>query len=124
MVEKAAIALEPRETSTAAGSDTGQLVDHLGQLPVAIGHSAGVMGGQSEIDPVPDTGELGVMIDLLGMHRDARQEAERLREILEAEAPLQRLAVDAQGPFGRYIHVPCLRLAMRRCQAQMGAKGD
>ena len=84
MVEKAAMAFDPRETSAAAGSAIGQPVDRFGQLDVALGYAARVMGGQPEIDPVPDIGELGMMVDLLGVQRDAGQEGEGLAEILEA----------------------------------------
>jgi hypothetical protein len=37
------------------------------------------VAGQAEIDPVPHTRELGVMIGLLGVQCDSRQEGESLR---------------------------------------------
>ena len=55
-----------------------QPVDRLGQFYVALGHSAGVVGPQAEVDLVPVAGELRVMVHHLRMQRDARQEAERL----------------------------------------------
>ena len=66
------------------------------------------MRRQAEINPVPDTGEFRVMVDLFGMHRDAREEAERLGKILEAKALLQRLAVGAQRPPFGNVHWPAL----------------
>ena len=40
IVEKAAMAFEPRETSSAAASATDEPVDDLGECPVALGHPA------------------------------------------------------------------------------------
>src|SRR4029079_1776645 len=96
--DKPAWSLHPREPSPAAGSATGQPADRFRQLDVPLGHAAPIMGGQAEIDLVPDIGEFRMMVDFLGVHRDTVQEAERLREILEPEAALQRLSVFAQCP--------------------------
>ena len=83
------------------------------------------MAGQPEVDPVPDTGEFGVVIDLLGVHRDAGQEGESVAEILEAEAPLQGLAVCAQRSSRRECPWrPPYALQSRRWQAQMGAQKE
>src|SRR4051794_11609726 len=62
------------------------------------------MAGQAEVDAVPDIGELGVMVDLLRVERDARQEAERLAEVLEREAAHQRLAAFFQRPAVGNLH--------------------
>src|SRR4029453_7608013 len=104
IVEKAAMTFDPRETSTAAGSATGQPADLLCQLDVPLRHPARIMGGQAEVDPVPDTREFRMMIDLLGVQSDARHECERFAEILEPEAPLKRLTVGAHRPAIRDFH--------------------
>jgi len=50
------------------------------------------MAGQPEIDAIPNAGELRVVVHLLRVKSDTRQEPECLAEILELEAPDQRLA--------------------------------
>src|SRR4029078_4646666 len=62
------------------------------------------MAGQPEIDAVPDAGELRVVVRLLGVQRDARQEAERFAEVYEPEAPDQCLPAILQRPSLRNIH--------------------
>src|SRR5688572_32766855 len=80
------------------------------------------MSGQPEIHAVPDIGEFGMMIDLLRVQRDAGEEGESLRKILEAVTPLQRLAVVAGRPAVGNVHMAALRLAKPACQAQMGGR--
>ena len=75
-----------------------QPIDFHRQFPIALGNPAGIMAGQPEIYPVPDIGEFGVMIDLLGMHRDPREEGESGAEILEFESPHKRLAARFNAP--------------------------
>ena len=90
-----------------------------------LGHPAGVMAGQPEVDAVPDAGELRVVIDLLGVQRDPGQEAERLAEILELERPEQRLAaVPPASSRPGIVHVVRRSLEMPLLQAQLGRKGD
>src|SRR5438309_6869265 len=62
------------------------------------------MARQPEINAIPDIGELGMMIGFLRLQRDARQEAERLAEILELEAAHQRLAALLEGPAFGSVH--------------------
>src|SRR4051794_27127898 len=61
------------------------------------------MAGQAEIDAVPHAREFRMMVDLLGVQRDAGEEAERLAEILELDRAGQRLAAVLERPsFGRF----------------------
>ena len=91
------------ETTVPTADET---VDSVGQLTSRSGHPAGVVAGQPEVDAVPDVGELGVVVDLLGMQRDPGQEAERLAEILELEGPEQRLAAcSSVQPSGASIAI-------------------
>jgi hypothetical protein len=62
------------------------------------------VGRQPEIDAVPDAGEFGVVIDFLGVERDAGQEAEGLAEILELEGAEQRLFAVLQRPAIGCVH--------------------
>src|SRR3954465_3996679 len=98
MGEKAAMTIEPRETSMRGRSATGEPGDRLGQLHVALGDAAGIVAGQPEIDPVPDAGELRMMIDLLGVQRDSGEKGERLAEVAKLEAANQRLAAVLERP--------------------------
>ena len=72
-------------TLSASSSVIGEYVDHLSELAVVVGDPARAMGRQAEIDAVPDACELGMMIDLLGVHGDASQESEGFGKILELE---------------------------------------
>ena len=83
-----------------------KLTENLGQPVVALGDAAGIVAGQPEIDAVPDAGEFRVMIDLLGMQRDAGQEGERLAEILELDGADERLAAVVESPAFGNIHRP------------------
>src|SRR5438067_1034468 len=62
------------------------------------------MARQTKVDAVPDVGELGVMIDLLGVQRDAREEPECLAEILELEGTYQCFATLLESPALRSVH--------------------
>src|SRR4029079_9057150 len=128
--------VHPTVTSAATPTQTlRQIIDRLGKLDVPLGHVACIMAGQPEIDAVPHAGELGVMIDLLGVQRDPGQEAERLAEILELECPDQRLAAGLERPcFWRiHRHLSAVNaspadssdsLEMLFAKEQLAAKGD
>src|SRR6185369_8345057 len=62
------------------------------------------MRAQPEIDPVPDIGDLGVMVDPLGIEGHPGQETECLVEIVELEGAEQRLAAVFQRPAVRNVH--------------------
>src|SRR5690349_8464449 len=103
MVDKAAIAVDPRETSVCR-SAIGQPIDRLGQLHVPLGYPAGVVAGQAEVDSVPDARELGMVVDLLGMERHARQEGECFAEVAKPERANQRLVAVLTRPSVGSIH--------------------
>ena len=71
---------------------------------IAVSDSAGIVARQAEIDAVPHAREFGMVIDLFGMQRDATEKAKGLAEILELEAPHQRLAAVLDRPSVRSIH--------------------
>src|SRR5688572_3969698 len=79
---------------------SGNRVDPPGQRDVLRGETAGVVGGEQDVDLVPDVAPLGMMVGLLGLHRDPRHEAERLAEVAELEAPADRAARRVVGPAG------------------------
>src|ERR1043165_3136541 len=73
------------------------------------------MAGEPEVDAVPHAGEFRVMIDLLGMERDAAEEPERFAKILELEGPDQRLAAIFKRPAVGNVHLaPPLKCRCRR----------
>jgi hypothetical protein len=62
------------------------------ELHVSVRHCARIMACEPEVDAVPDIGELGVMIDFLGMKRDPRQKGKGFAEITELEGANESLA--------------------------------
>src|SRR5689334_19968098 len=79
-------------------------VDRFGEFDIPLGHSARVMCRQPKVDPVPHIGELRMVVDLLRVHRDAGEEAERLAEVLELERAEQRFPALFDSPAFRSIH--------------------
>src|SRR6185437_2895793 len=87
------------------GLTGGDPVDRLGQCDVSVGDTPGVVARQPEIDPIPDACELGMVVCLLGVESDAREEAERLAEILELEGAGECLAALLECPAVGSVHL-------------------
>src|SRR5687768_13017280 len=102
-----------------------QRVDRFGQPVIALGHFAGVVAGEAEIDAVPDACELGVVVGFLGVQRDSRQEGEGLAEVLELEASDERLAALVESPAcGRFlVHRAPYGPAAQSCKARPPSAG-
>jgi hypothetical protein len=81
-----------------------EAVDRIGELQVALGHSARIMARQAEVDPVPDAGEFRVMVHFLRVQGDAGQEGERLGKVLELEGSDQRFAAVRERPSLGSVH--------------------
>src|SRR5262249_52293933 len=65
----------------------GQSIHGLGELDVAIGHAAGIVGRKRHFDLVVDVEPFRMMVEFLRDQRRARHEAEGLVEVLEREFP-------------------------------------
>src|SRR3546814_11519448 len=76
----------------------GQCVDPPCKVDVAAGEAAGVMGGEEDIDLVPDVRPFWVMIGLLGGERDRGHEGEGLVEVVKGEAAGNAVAGLVPGP--------------------------
>src|SRR5690242_11843317 len=100
-----AVRLQELARRRAMSSTAREAVDRLSEPQITVGHSAGIVAGQAEVDLVPDAGELRVMVLFLGVQRDAGEEAERLAEILELEGAGERLAAVLERPTLGCVHV-------------------
>src|SRR5215213_2851797 len=85
-------------------SSAHQLIDRLRQSVVAIRDPSRVVARQPEVDPVPHAAKLRMVIGLLSMERDARQEGEGLAEILETERADQRSSTFFDAPAFWGLH--------------------
>src|SRR5262245_431304 len=91
----------------------GQAIHGLGQLDVAIGHAAGIVGRQRHLDPVVDVEPFRMMVEFLRDQRRARHEAEGFAEVGEREIPADGVAA---------LHLaPAMELGER---ARAGASGQ
>src|SRR5690348_2245172 len=96
-------------------------IDRFREADVPLRHAACIVTGEAKIDAVPDARELRMMIDLLGMKCDARQETEGLAEVLEGEATAQRLAALLHRPSIGNVHA-APPLKCRDCRSSWAAK--
>src|SRR3954454_16509451 len=62
------------------------------------------MAGQAKVDAIPDARKFGMMVGLLGVQRNARQESERFAQILELEASDELLAAALEFPTVWTVH--------------------
>src|SRR5271155_2748419 len=69
-----------------------ELVHRFGELDVKLGHAAGIMGRQRDIDGFVDIETFGMMVELLRHQGDPRHEAESLAEIRKHEFLADRVA--------------------------------
>src|ERR1700756_2193483 len=82
-------------------SPAGETVHRLGELDVALGHAAGIMGRQRHLDVLVDVEPFGVMVELLGDERDPCHEAERGVEIGKHELLADGIAAFRLAPAGK-----------------------
>src|SRR3546814_8879899 len=76
----------PLVTSATEGKLGRQRLDRLGEIDVAAGETAGVVGGEDDVDPVPDLGPVGMVVGDFGGKGEPGHEAERLIEIAALDA--------------------------------------
>src|SRR4051794_3863876 len=72
---------------------SGERFDVLRQLEVAVREAALGVRGKRHVDRVPRDRQVGVVVHLLGGRRDAVHEVDRPLEVVELEAPLDRVSV-------------------------------
>src|SRR3546814_15972424 len=78
----------PLVTSATEGKLGRQRLDRLGEIDVAAGETAGVVGGEDDVDPVPDIGPVGMVVGAFGGKGDPGHEAERPIESADIEDAL------------------------------------
>jgi hypothetical protein len=74
-----------------------QAVNTAGHLPIQVGEAAGVVGGESNRQPVPDVAPLGMVAHRLGDQGHLRHESERLHKVGETQLALQLAVLKAPG---------------------------
>jgi hypothetical protein len=78
-----------------------EAVDPFGERHVLFGQSTRIVGGEPNVDAVPNIAPLRVMVGLLGGERNAGHEGEGLVEVREAEAPCNRVPLLHPSPAGQ-----------------------
>ena len=94
--DAAEIAALARSTPLVAGRR--DLVDGVGKADIALRQSAGIMGGEDDLDAVVDVEPFGMMVHLLGDQRHLAHEAPGLDEGAEVIGLADGVAVLDLGP--------------------------
>src|SRR5688572_18388741 len=71
------VSCERHRPLSALGGQSHYPVDLPRQFHIELGHAALVMCRQPEVDTVPNVGDFRMVVDLLGMHRNAGEKGER-----------------------------------------------
>ena len=77
-------------------------VDARGKSDVFPGESAGAVGGEQDVDPVPDIAPFRVVIGLFGKRRDAGHEGEGFAEVAKPEASGNAAAAFVPAPARQF----------------------
>src|SRR3546814_8666884 len=93
----------PLVTSATEGKLGRQRLDRLGEIYVAAGETAVVLGGEDDVYPVPDIGPVGMVVGAFGGKGDPGHEAERLIEIAELEAALDSVTLRIESPIAQLL---------------------
>src|SRR6185312_3695311 len=72
-------------------------VDELRHFHVELGHAAGVVSGQQDVDLAVDIAPLRMVVELLGLHGDPAHEAEGAAEIAEHHLAADGVALARRG---------------------------
>src|SRR3546814_20055908 len=90
-----------RRTPISTRTDT--LLPDTALFRSAARESAGVVGGEYDVDPVPDIGPVGMVVGSFGGKGDPGHEAERLIEIAELEAALDSVTLRIESPIAQLL---------------------